>query len=608
MSTNENAFSAETLKFMGKLDQFSDLLKQAKEKTLNDELKVSFQKSMDKVEALKASIQSGKLKIALVGAFSDGKTSTVAGFLGHADSNMKIAEEESSDEVIEYAPQNIDADVPPCVFVDTPGLFGQKFSSVTENYISEAHVILYIVAATNPLKDSHKETVAWLMNKLKKFDNTIFVINRMDDVCDYTDPDDFAAKEVHKKNFLVENVSRFCGLDVNSGKIKNLNIVCISSDPEGKGLQDNGAGRKNYWLTPEKREQYEKYSRMQNLRDMVNSVVKEILPQKLIQDTALTAIIEESKVNLQALDYEQRELNQAVIPETKNTVEVLERDLNNACTDLKREIRPCREELLALERRIVSKIDSSTPDTLQSVVDDEIGSGSAYKLEGNIQDILKDHFEGIVSTTCQKIQADLDVGSKNIDAALGLVKGGAGLLKKADGIDKAMIFAGRDLLGKVGIAIKFKPWGAVKLANFAGKTLPVVGAAVSLVADVAGIIMNKANEEKFRKAQLNLKQGIQDAFKDIYLQLNDESIFFQTFAPQVYEIENQIDQAKQVLLSYQENERFCSEVQKKMLAFWKGEDVDLTFEKKPLAKDKYSPSREEPSKKGFFASLFGRFR
>ena len=155
--------------FLSKLDSFGVLLCEAKEKAVSPELEESFGKTIRKVDGLKNDIRAGKLKIALVGAFSDGKTSTVAGLIGHSDPSMKIAEEESSDEIVFYAPENIDADVPPCEFVDTPGLFGQKFSQKTKDYVSQAHVVLYVVNATNPLKDSHKDTVLWLMNTLLKF-------------------------------------------------------------------------------------------------------------------------------------------------------------------------------------------------------------------------------------------------------------------------------------------------------------------------------------------------------------------------------------------------------------------------------------------------------
>ncbi|SHN01955.1 GTPase domain-containing protein [Fibrobacter sp. UWB7] len=568
----QNSFKTEILKFVEKLDKFSNLLTEAKKRTFSEELEKSFESSIEKVASLKNSLQDGKLRIALVGAFSDGKTSTVAGFLGHADSNMKIAEEESSDEVIEYKPENIDENLPPCLFVDTPGLFGQKYSEKTEKFVSEAHIILYIVAATNPLKDSHKETVAWLMNKLNKFDNTIFVINRMDDVCDYTDPEDFAEKEKQKKEFLIENITRFCGLNKDDAKIKNLNIVCISSDPEGKGLQDSN-GKQNYWLTPEKREKYEKYSRMQNLRDTVNEVVKQTLPQKLIQDTALTAIIAEVEKNFKALDDEQSKLGEAVIPETKNTVEILERDLNNTKKDLKREIRPCREELESLEKRITTKIRSASVATLQEVVEDEIGDkDSAHKLEAHIQDILRDHFENIVNTSCQKIKSDFDLGSENIDSSLKhFVKAGADGMKSFSGIGKATVFAGRDILGKVGIAIKFKPWGAVKVAGMINKGVPIAGAAISLVLDIFTIFQTKEQQEKFANAQNTLIENIHTAFKDIYKQFNEDGVFFDSFAPQIYEIEKQIDGARTALKELENNSTFCNEAKDKIKAFLKNE-------------------------------------
>ena len=571
----QNSFNAEIEKFADKLDKFSNILTEAKNRTFSKELEDSFGSSLEKVASLKREMQDGKLRIALVGAFSDGKTSTVAGFLGHADDNMKIAEEESSDEIIEYKPTNIDKGLPPCLFVDTPGLFGQKFSAITEKYISEAHIILYIVAATNPLKDSHRETVSWLMNKLNKFDNTIFVINRMDDVCDYTDPEDFVEKSKQKKEFLIENISRFCNLEKNDDKIKNLNIVCISSDPEGKGLQ-NINGKQNYWLTPERREKYEKYSRMQNLRDCVNNVVKQTLPQKLIHDTALTAIIAEVEKNFIALQNEHEKLNEVVIPETKNTVEILERDLDNTKKDLNREIRPCREELESLEKRIVSKIRSATVVSIQEVVEEEIGVGEdACKLQAHVQDILRDHFEHIVSMSCQKIKSDFDLGSENIDSALKhFAKMGADGMKSFGGIGKATIFAGRDILGKVGIAVKFKPWGAVKLAGAINKGVPVAGVVISLVIDVVDIVQSKSQQEKFANQKSELIKNIQTIFNDIYSQFNNNALFIESFAPQVFEMETQIGGAQKMLKELENNEKFCEEAKGKIVAFMKNESIE----------------------------------
>lgn len=597
MSLNgKSSFNQEQRKFIEKLNQFVGLLNEMKSKALSENLTQAFEQSVEKVKSLKNGLENGKLKIALVGAFSDGKTSTVAGFLGHADSNMKIAEEESSDEIIEYEPSNISEDLPPCVFVDTPGLFGQKYSEKTEKYISEAHIILYIVAATNPLRDSHKEMVSWLMQTLKKFDNTIFVINRMDDVCDYTDEEDFADKESQKKKFLKENIARFCDLSIEDSKIENLNIVCISSDPEGKGLQKSGDDKENYWLTSEHRAKYEEYSRMPNLRKMVDEVVKNTLPEKLMNDAALTAIFEEVTQNIEMLRQEQVQLNEAVIPEVKRTVDTMKRDLKTTKDDLNREKRPCREELDSLERSICGKIRNATMETIREIVEDELGAGedAGYKLNGKIQDILADHFEHIINAAGEKISSDLDVGATNVNDALSLVrKGVGGISNAAQGVNKAMVFAGRDLLGKVGVVIKFKPWGAVKLTNFISKGIPAIGAAVGVVLDVVDVVVAKINAGKLEKTRNELLKAVQGAFKSVYDEFQPDK-FIDTFAPQIVEMERQIKFTEARLVEFQNAESFCSEAKSKMLRFWKNDAVDAEIV-------------EEPTRnKGFFRRFFGR--
>lgn len=561
---SNDAFSVEKQKLVNKIGQFIKLLNDANDMSLSEDTAQSFQDTIKKVQSISKNIENGKLKIALVGAFSDGKTSTVAGFLGHGEANMKIADEESSDEIIEYEPENIDADVPSCVFVDTPGLFGQKFSDITKKYISEAHIILFVVNATNPLKDSHRDTLKWLFKTLKKFDNTIFVINRMDDVCDYTDPEDFAEKAATKTKYLKENVAEICGSE------ENINVVCISSDPDGLGLMDDGK-HENYWLTPERREKYEKYSKMQNLRSDVNNVIKDTLVGKLIQETALTAISQEVNSNLEKLKEEQIDLGKAAIPELKNTISSLEDDLSNTKKDLNIEIRPCREELESLEKSILSKIRNASMENLNEILEDEIGTVGGevgYRLEGKIQDILRDHFEEIVTMSCNKMRTDFEQGEINIDNAVNLVKLGAGNIgKMAQGVNKAAVFAGRDLLGKVGIAVKFKPWGAVKLAKFINNGIPFIGAGLALFADVYQMVKSAAQNKKFQEAKQNISEGIQETFKSIYDGFKPEN-FFDTFAPQVIEMEQAIAMANDKLKELENAEENCKNMQKQISDFW----------------------------------------
>lgn len=566
------AFAAETQKFIGRLEQFGALLKEAKSKAISSALDESFSKSLKKVEALMEDVRSGKLKISLVGAFSDGKTSTVAGFLGHADPSMKIAEEESSDEIVEYTPQNIDADVPPCVFVDTPGLFGRKFSNKTEEWISQAHVIIYVVSAVNPLKDSHKFTIEWLLEKLKKFDNSVFVINMMDKVCDYTDIDDFTEQKEEKTRFLKGNVARFCGIALDDVRMEHLNIVCIAADPDGRGLQSDDRGHENYWLTDDRRVKYERYSHMQDLRDAVADIIRATLAERLISSSALAAVKEETRKNCEELTNEASKLTDAVIPEVERTINTLKTDLADARKDFRREKRPCREELLSLENDICEKIRNVTMEEFNALYEDELGGSgddAGYKLLGRINDILTDHFASLMEGIVNRINGDFEAGVSHIDTALRMMRKGAKTISSmTKSVDRAMVFVGRDLLGKLGVVIKFKPWQAVKIAKFAGKGLPVIGTIVSFVADIWRMVTDAKAQRRFNDMKDNLRKEIHNTFNDIYKDFNEDEKFFARFAPQIAEIETQIAGADKRLAELRGMEKYCQELDVKLKSFW----------------------------------------
>lgn len=72
-------------------------------------------------EKINSTIQSvAKLRVALVGGFSEGKTSIAAAWIERLDKSMKIDHQESSDAVKIY---DIDNEIE---LVDTLGLFGFK--------------------------------------------------------------------------------------------------------------------------------------------------------------------------------------------------------------------------------------------------------------------------------------------------------------------------------------------------------------------------------------------------------------------------------------------------------------------------------------------------
>ena len=115
-----------------------------------DGMGIDISESIRKIESAKRIVQEDKISVVLVGAFSDGKTSVAAGWIKEKLDNMKIATDESSDEILCYTPTTIPEG---CQIVDTPGLFGDKvgadedgghilLSDITKKFISEADLIL----------------------------------------------------------------------------------------------------------------------------------------------------------------------------------------------------------------------------------------------------------------------------------------------------------------------------------------------------------------------------------------------------------------------------------------------------------------------------------
>ncbi len=111
------------------LEQFKANQKRNQEnlKKLLDFIKTGEKYGIEIEESFKAKINSAiqsandqKLKVALVGGFSEGKTSIAAAWIERLDESMKIAHQESSDAVKIY---DIDNEME---LVDTRGCLGSK--------------------------------------------------------------------------------------------------------------------------------------------------------------------------------------------------------------------------------------------------------------------------------------------------------------------------------------------------------------------------------------------------------------------------------------------------------------------------------------------------
>ena len=202
-----------------------------------------------------------KLKVALIGGFSEGKTSIAAAWSEVYDkSTMKISHSESTDEIVCFTVGDI-------LLIDTPGLFGSKennnhdkYKDITKKYISEAHLILYVMNPNNPIKDSHKNDLRWLFNDLDVLNRTIFVIGRFDEEVDVEDEEDYRqGLEIKRKN-IIGRLRDFEILD----KDKEVVIVGVSSNPFEKGL--------DYWVN--NLEEFKKLSHIELLQEATTNKIE----------------------------------------------------------------------------------------------------------------------------------------------------------------------------------------------------------------------------------------------------------------------------------------------------------------------------------------------
>ncbi|CCB80402.1 hypothetical protein HBZC1_14160 [Helicobacter bizzozeronii CIII-1] len=247
----------ETLQQKGQiLDRLLDFIKEGLGIEKSMQVKLVEGGWEEKIEHAK---QHGKLKVVLVGGFSEGKTSIAAAWLENLDrSHMKIAHEESSDQIDVY-------DAKGCIqLVDTPGLFGfkekysggeaQEYQKITEKYLSQAHLILYVINPTNPIKESHKEELCWLFKELDLLPRSVFVLSKFDKVADLKDEGDYKHHLEIKQENVRGRLQEMIGLD--EEQAKSLDIVAVAANPHDRGVE--------YWL--EHMEEFHRYSHIESLQ------------------------------------------------------------------------------------------------------------------------------------------------------------------------------------------------------------------------------------------------------------------------------------------------------------------------------------------------------
>jgi len=534
------------------------------------ELGLDLKALLAKIESIKQMIDDGIVRIVLLGGISDGKTSTIAGLLGRLEDTMKIDEDESSDELEVYRPNGLKKGFE---IVDTPGLFGTKekeldgrnvkFSDITKKYLSEAHIIIYVCDAVTPLKDSHVPVIKWIMRDLNKLDSTIFVINKMDEAgYDLTDTEEYESGTSIKKENLKLRLRDT--INLTPDEENKLHIVCIAADPKGKGLA--------HWFAVA--DEYMRRSRINLLREELNGIVDRSDATKLT-DSAVAASVKDVLVNV-ADDIDK------MLQPTSKTLEQCKdsnNDLTQELTLLKSELDTNRGDVLQqmndYKASLLADIDSATVETIGDVINRNIGVQgdkiSFYVFKSNVSQMMQGSMNA-AQTALQSSNIKFEEGMAAQDTFMKkAAQNGAKYLKGVE-VSSDHVLAVRDMFFST---FKFKPWGAVKLANTITKGFTYAAAGIGVAIDAYSYYKEWKANRQLGKIKEDLKKVLNDAFANIFALFNEESAFIKNFAPQYLQLKEQLEERTKELEVMQQKMADLEAYKLRVKAAMSGEYVEF---------------------------------
>ncbi len=519
----------------------------------------------DKIRNAMKDVSGQKLKVALVGGFSCGKTSIAAAWIDRLDKSMKIDHQESSDEVKIY---DIDNEME---LVDTPGLFGfkvkttdsgkiERYKDITKKYVSEAHLILYALNPSNPIKESHKDDLNWLFRTLNLLSRTIFVISRFDEEADIEDEEDYNKRFKIKKENVQNRLNDLISLS--EKEKEGLIIVAVAANPFDLGVE--------HWLKHQ--EEFQKLSHIKALQDATQKKIKENGGKLTIIEEAKKSIIQDvvyrqmppAKQALQGINGEMEYLNKMI--------EKRRKDLQNLNSEISQARIHLKEFITRYFSDLILQISGTSLETFNDFVTREIGD-KGINIDTRVKNVFEKQTQGIFNELA-KIETSFNADMSSFEKHAGTFGEIAKKLSQSRIINATSIKVARDGIVAVGkfvgidLALKFKLWGAVKLAGNLNKALPLIGLAFE-----AWDSYNKyQKQQELEKTKEEMKSNFNNQKQEILALINDETRFKQTCFLSVFELEETIQACEESVKKTQE----CAQGLEKWIQtgedFIKGED------------------------------------
>ena len=502
-----------------------------------------------------------KLKVVLIGGFSEGKTSIAAAWLEEYDKNkMKIAMTESTDDIREYNVGNIN-------LVDTPGLFGfketankEKYKDVTKKYITEANIVLYVMNSDNPIKESHKEEIQWLFKDLNLLPRTVFILSRFDNVADIEDENDYNAILKIKRENVLKRLEDFEVINVEERK--KIPIVAVAANPFDEGIE--------YWL--ENLGEFKKFSHIDSLQHATSNIVEKnggidsllLETQKSIIKEVLELKIPLATTKVKKIDEEHRNLNNILIE--------MSGELNNLKTQIFNTKKYFKNFIIELFKDLILQLEGTTIDTCNDFFERNIGNEGVILNNKILDEFNKKVFD--IEMNISRLEKNFNNEIDNFeeftqDDSLEKFRLGSKFMKNIKlNLTNKTVIAVRDFLK---LSIKFKSWQAKKIANYINKGVPFVGIALEIGVELWDSYNKEQQKEKFLKAKKETKENFEKQREEYIELIENQEKFDKNIFKNYFNLQDNIEKLSNEL-SEKEKEK---EIFKNWMEKAKAIDNDL---------------------------------
>ena len=343
---------------------------------------------------------------------------------------------------------------------------------------------------------------------------------------DLSDDNDFARGAEIKKSTLIQRLKDTISLTPEEEA--KLNVVCISADPDGEGVDK--------WL--ESPDEYKQYSHIIDLKEKVNAVISSSDRQQLQVETTNASIVDiTNSVSTEIQSFAQ---NIAVsLATAKEASDNMNLDLDLLQKDLTQNRRDMTNRFKEFKKQVIASIDGASIETINSVIEEEIGIEGKditfYVFNREVNQITKECSEAnnvSINTRAENINKQASVQEKVLEKA---AKGASEALKNVN-ISGETVKSIRNVIAK---DYKFAPWGAINLGAKATKVLNYAGKGLGVALEVFKWVKDVRNQKSLSDTQSFLKAEVDKKMAEIYKAFDDDAVYYENFAPSFLKLQTE---------------------------------------------------------------------